>query len=350
MPRSAATAAARIGLAASLLLAPAAGQAIPPPVTVYHSYYGPLTFCRPGFAVDIRAGEGFSASTREPSHLSFPGGRLYFSHDAAPIEGNRYGEPLGTVGTASGTRLHRMRLPPSEGRARFEYVYDAADGSPLPIRRIGSELFDGTDADLGWINRIRFGAAAEHHCASIPEERRAVPSRADGDAWAWNPRRHPGPMVLCTERFAFEVAAGEAAILLWDGDDLFQVTRGGERMGANTRDWGSGSFTDAAAPVAASPRVRLVEGIVESYTGTPYPIPAEGPQTILLLRDDRHAEGTRIVRKVEFTFTRGVRREQRLALVHRLRPRLPTDACFTPPSSAAAARANIGAVTPGARR
>jgi hypothetical protein len=218
-----------------------------PPQRPYFHYYGPITYCGPLFAIDVRRGEAFSDHSTS-SMLQFPGGSILVNHALYPPTASE------SVTLPGGPPLQRVLHPPEEGRREVSYIYADPRRARFSLYRIASDLFDGTDRDFALLGRLRFGAAGRAHCARIPAARQAKPSRADPDAATYDPRQYPGPLTICLDGFAFDVRRGERVVLPWHrGWRRFRLLRRSGHAEVDAYEWGAGSLAAVSSPVATAP-------------------------------------------------------------------------------------------------
>ena len=319
----------RLGMALAAAAVLAHGPAAPslPEIPPDRHYYGPLRGCARGVAFDVREGEAFS----DNGGLHFPGGGLlvegwiYSGMDMSDIV-----RPLGTVELREGVRLDRIRLSSRNAPgSEIVYLHDTRARSPFPILSIRSNLFDGTDRDLGLLGRLAFGEAASALCASMPEPLRQTPERENPDAGWLDPQVHPGPLTICSKDMAFDVASGDSALLPWSPRwPSFRVLAGGRQVDVDLLYRAYLPDLPGNGPLAESPGILRVESPQTPLSG-PVPDDGSGPLYIRLVAPD--ARGQRPPEQMPglvFAFDRAVSAEGRSETVRRLRWRLPGDTCF----------------------
>lgn len=293
---------------------------IPPPPPIQHRYYGPVRMCNGDFAADVRAGEGLE--------LVGSSATIHGADGTLGIQGWIYGHKdlrhlwvsHGNVEVAGIGKLERVLLGPPEGPRYWVYLYDSADRGRYPLRQIGSDRFDGTDADLPRLARLVSGAAAKARCADTPPNLRATPEREVTDGFWFDPAAHPGPLTMCVRELAFDVAAGEKLLLPWFKHSLdFAVTGASYRVAIqNTLFPTAQRPIPISGPIAADSRYAIRQWPLVRNTETP---------RHFYLGWAGDPLGAGVGSTISFTID-GLDKDARSAFIHRARARTPQDRCF----------------------
>lgn len=295
---------------------------IPPPPPMPHRFYGPVRMCTGDFSADLRAGEGLVI---EGNYATIHG-----ADGTLGVNGWIYGHKdlrhlwvsHGSVEVAGIGKLERVLLGPPEGPRYWVYLYDSADRGPFPLRQIGSDRFDGTDADLSLIARLVAGAGAKARCADIPPDLRATPEREVTDGFWFDPAAHPGPLTICQREIAFDVEAGEQLLLPWFKQyPEFAVTGAGYRVAVQNLMFPTAQRPlPARGAIAADPRYAIRQWPMVRNTGA-------ARHFYLGWAGEPAGVGAVTGTQISFTID-GLDTDARTAFIHRARVRTPQDKCF----------------------
>ncbi|MEA3029852.1 MAG: hypothetical protein QOG13_1177 [Sphingomonadales bacterium] len=329
---------ARAAIVLAALPAHQAAASLPlPPPTYYH--YGPVRICYPLYAVDARAGEGVIHDGSRVT-IRTPGHRFSFGADDGMDAQIARGEarPLGELDLTGIGRFQRVELFPSNGAGR-RIVYLSEIGRPPARIGIFADSFDGSAADEALLRRVALGERVREMCAAVPEGLDPQGRAQDWHANWFAPARWPGPMTLCMSHLAFEVRAGEAAILPWDADaNRYGIETPAFSVGvaggfASSID--PGGLIDFDGPIAADPRFELRAGNSAALSGdlVTFAPDAETRWMRLLRKSDIAAFGhPEPGPGLTFGFSAAASEADIAAFAGRFRARRPNDHCLEPES------------------
>lgn len=316
-------------LAALAAAAPAsrASASLPPP-PLPRDYYGPVRVCGEGYAFDALAGEAYSV-WGSGDNLRFPGGGLTIgSWIYERIDVSKAVKPLGAVELRGGVRLQRFRTDWGDRKPEIVYHYDRGTGY-FRILEVRSNRFDGSEGDLTLLRRIAFGKAAEPLCASIPEALRPTPERENWDAYHYDPRIRPGPLTVCLVGLAFDVRAGEAALLPWMPHSKRFRLLGPDRLATdiNLQHWTPLPAAAAGRSIAAMPGVEVMEGSVLTDGRGPGPEDERKRHLRLVHPDSSGFIDPDGLAQALFAFDPAISETGARTMLARLRTQRPADRC-----------------------
>ena len=305
---------------------------VPPPVPM-DSYYGPIRVCEPLFAFDVREGEGYVHG----GHTIWTRGAAHGIGDRWIYAGDEYRDivrPLGEIEMPEIGRLERVALSSRNASGtNIIYLFDTHDRSRWPKLMISSTAFDGSEHDREILGRFAIGERARAMCPA-PQELRPDPQRENSDARWLDPTEHRGPLTICMGGLAFDVGAGETALLPWRRDwfffrivsDVRRVNVEGHFPSVLQR----GGPPPVQGSLASDPRFVVQEGspppsihAVRVLRFSPGSL-----QVRLLRRADLEAYGPDGGSPVIFMFDGPTAETERLAFIGRLRTQRPDDACL----------------------
>ncbi|MBV9931207.1 MAG: hypothetical protein JO013_09715 [Alphaproteobacteria bacterium] len=309
-------------------MVPAPGATTLPVPPEPRDYYGPVRACGDGFAFDAGPGEAYSDAASVQA-LLVPGGTLYLeSWIYRGIDLSKVVVPLGAVELPGGPRLARLRVSWPDRPSEIVYHYDRG-GGPLPILAIHSNRFDGSARDVDWLGRIAFGPAAKALCTSLPPSLRPSPERDDADAETLDPRPRAGPLTLCFAGLAFDLLAGETARLPWFPElKRFRLAdRAGRRTDVDLRLWSPLARPRAGAPVTENPQVALMDGYLPT-SRRGYTLQEDRKAHLRLVQKGAGGVASGSDPQAQFAFDPAIGKEERLAMVARLREQGQADRCL----------------------
>ena len=299
------------------VLASTASATLPPPIYSY-SWYGPLTVCRDGYALQI--GKNESLTTHGADIVNWVGGALIVETLIQdPVRDADIVHPRGSLEVPGLGLVARYELTSRNSAAReLGYVFPRAGYFPLVVIR--SARFTGSDADAALLRRVVAGEQAKAICAAVPPERQPRPERVDDAAALIRPVEVAGPLTLCWGRLALDVQAGEQALPGWQG------TVAGVRFGATTA-----LLMDATTGTLA-PGNLLANGAFVEVVQT--------PAFSHLFHSTQITRPARLVRPsdlaarntagVEAAFIGPVTATEEYSFLARIRSRVSSDPCFDP--------------------
>jgi hypothetical protein len=321
---------ASLAVLAAALLADSAGASLPEMPPIYH-YYGPVRLCSPGpspfYAVDVLPGEAAQVQGYNLS-IQQEGGGFGIGLTPGPEGSKSVGEAaelLGEIQIANAGTAQRIKV---DGRIR--YRINTSGNQHWGWTGIRSAEFDGSDRDRLTIDRIKFGPDAVAACAQVPESLLATPEKQNWMALWLSPRRHPGPFTLCLAYVAFDVRAGETAMLSWHDFAMARVDAGSRKIAITSGLHPLGSphaWPGAAGALVDDPRFTAFPS-TESTAGNMLLPAAPAIELRVMTRADLERWGPKGGGHVTFSFADDPGEPGRLAFARRLRSRVPGDRCY----------------------